>query len=96
MMLDEIVSFVGKWGDETFKDSTAETVLSHMREEIAELSESKDPEEAADVFLLLCHFCYKSGISLGDVAAAKFKKNQARTWKSEPEPGGHWKHEVPE
>lgn len=102
--LREMQAEIGAWGDATFPRSTADTVLSHFREEADELlfagtgpaGSPADfaPEEAADCLILLIQFAHKCGFRLADAAEAKMQINRARTWKVDsPEPGGHVKHE---
>lgn len=100
--LDEYQREVGAWGDATFPKSTADTVFSHLREEFEELAavaatipenaQYDEAEEVADCFILLVQFAHKKGFSLFAVAERKMEVNRARTWKTDPEPGGHFKH----
>ena len=94
---------IGAWGNETFPQSTSDTILAHLQEEIAELTAEAESErssdyriEAADCFLLLLHFAHRKGFSLFDAAMAKMAINRQRQWKTTPEAAGHFKHvEVP-
>ncbi|KKK69377.1 hypothetical protein LCGC14_2934640 [marine sediment metagenome] len=97
-----IQDIIGVWGDKTFPDSSPETILSHLQEEIKELVDAQGDYqkndcdrslEAADCFLLLLHYAHKLDFDMLDVAIRKMKVNINRTWKAEPEPGGHYKHE---
>lgn len=99
--LNELQDEIGKWGEATFPRSTPGTILAHLQEEIVELvdawnelrdGETGDIEEAADCFLLLLHYCHRRGGSLFDAMAAKMAVNRSRTWKTDPEPAGHFKH----
>jgi NTP pyrophosphatase (non-canonical NTP hydrolase) len=96
--LDEYQAEIGAWGDKTFPNSTIGSVCSHLAEEVGEFldaylhGDDGQEEEAADVLLLLLHYAHKTGVSLYDVAERKMEVNRARTWKTEPEPGGHFKH----
>lgn len=102
--LQALQNEVGTWGEQTFPNSTPDTVLAHFEEEVREFVEIAplmpdcpqfdEAEEAADVFLLLLHFAHKKGFSLYQVAERKMAINRARTWKTDAEPAGHFKHEV--
>lgn len=100
--LKEVQDLIGWWGDKTFPNSTADTVLSHLQEEIEELVEAhEDPNssyedkrgEIADVFLLAMQYAHKNGIDILDAAMIKMDINMQRDWNvGNPEPGGHVKH----
>lgn len=97
--LDQYQSEIGAWGDATFPKSTVGSVAVHFEEEAAEFMDSLRLgdhdgalEEAADCFLMLLHFAHKSGFSLFEAAECKMAINRARTWNTEPEPAGHFKH----
>lgn len=100
--LDEMQESIGTWGDETFPTSNADSVLSHLREEIEEFftvaptmpdnPQYDEAEEAADVFLLLLHFAHKKGFSLEAAADRKMEINRRRVWSTVAEPDGHFKH----
>lgn len=106
LRVNTAVTIFGKWAEKQFPESTSRGVLAHMQEELLELidlevspedgtaSENADEmgEEAADVFLLLCHYCFKRNINLQAVAEAKFEINQGREWDSEPNEDGYYKH----
>ena len=73
-------SSVGQWGDDTFPGGTPETIVAHLNKEVLELTESGEPEEAADCLLLLLHHAHRSGYDLLGVAQAKMEVNRTRTW----------------
>lgn len=101
--LDEFQNETGAWGDATFPLSNADTVFSHLLEEFDELKavaatipdnpQYDEAEEVADCFILLMQFAHKKGFSLYRSAVRKMEQNRERTWKVEPEPGGHIKHD---
>jgi hypothetical protein len=69
------------WVKETFPGETADGVMKHLLEEWQEfLSSPTDPDEIADVFLLLQCWCSHHGINLQTAAQAKFDKCKARKW----------------
>lgn len=91
----------GRWADKTFPKSTPASILAHMQEEMDELVFANNgydtanmKEEAADVFLLLLHYCHKNEIDLGAEMLRKFEINQKRTWETEPNEQGYFKHTV--
>ena len=96
--LTEFQNEIGAWGDVTFPQSNIDTVAEHLAEEVVEFfddyragNESQE-EELADMFLLMLHFAHKSGFDLAEAAERKMAINRARTWNTEPEPEGHFKH----
>ena len=105
MTLDEMQAEIGAWGNETFPQSTPDTIMAHFQEEAEELvlaayvaPDGVGPyeEEAADCLLLLLHFAHRKGFSLFDAAMTKMAVNRQRQWKTTPEAAGHFKHvEVP-
>jgi len=90
---------VGEWANVTFPQSNTASIMSHLLEEVAELSvaavndiRDEAQEEAADCLLLLLHFAHKQGFSLYAAAAQKLALNQLRTWETDDNGRGHWKH----
>ena len=55
------------------------------------MSQSGDPEEAADVLLLLLHYAHKRGFSLAKWARCKFEVVKKRKWKK-PDKAGVIEH----
>lgn len=89
LRVNTAVTKFGKWAEKQFPESTPGSVLAHMQEEIQELVDEESGnlvagdsallgEEAADVFLLLCHYCFKRNINLQAVAEEKFAINQVQ------------------
>lgn len=81
------------WVEETFGPAepwSLDRAIEHLREEVEELAESKDPEELADVFILCFGIAQRMGIELAPQASAKFAKIQRRVWV--PTPDGYRKH----
>lgn len=88
---------VGEWGNRTFPQSTPDTILAHLRDEIDELIEARETGEdvaveAADCFLLLLHFAYRNGFGLVDNALRKHKINVDRTWVTQMNERGYFVH----
>lgn len=90
-VMDKLQAEVGSWGDQTFTKSTPASVLAHLQKELKELIESHDPEEVADVQLLLIHFAHKKGVSIRDEVRKKFEVNKGRTW-GKPDKDGVVEH----
>lgn len=90
---EQFVNEVVTWQRETFPQSTTESVLSHLREEIQELQDDRSPEEAADVLLLLLAFADKEGFDLLEAARRKMIINHVRQWTVTAQ-GGHTKHQI--
>lgn len=94
--INELILDTGSWAEKTFPKSTELSVLKHMQEEFNELIEAINPEdkaeEAADVLLLLCHYCYKNKIDLSIAAKSKLATNKARKWETEINDKGYFKH----
>lgn len=94
----------GSWAEMTFPESTPDSVIEHLKEEFKEFINAHDfdyvhgydglniEEELADVFLLLCHYCYKKQINLAYVAEKKYLINIDRVWETEPNEKGYFKH----
>jgi hypothetical protein len=72
---------VNAWQDKTFPHATPQSILAHVRRELAELEDDpSDPAEAADIYILLLALAGKVGYDLHNVAAAKMDENYTRTW----------------
>lgn len=86
----------GEWAEVTFPKSTELSVLKHMQEEFGELIEAVTPEnkgeEAADLFLLLTHYCHKNNINLSYEVERKFLINIDREWETEMNDKGYFNH----
>ena len=82
----------GTWADQTFPKSSNESICKHLEEELVEFLDDQSPEEAADIVLLLMHHAHKNGYNLLYEAEKKLLKNKRRTWESEPNKDGYYKH----
>ena len=85
--LDILQKTVAEWGDKTFPEKTNESVLKHLKKEVAELSKDRTGEECADVFMILLHFCHMNGFSLYDETCKKYNINLKRKWKKPDKDG---------
>lgn len=94
--INELIKNTGSWAEKTFPKSTELSVLKHMQEEFNELVEAINPEdkaeEAADVLLLLFHYCHKNNINLSKAANEKLSINKSRNWETEVNVKGYFKH----
>jgi hypothetical protein len=89
--LDRLQAEIGAWGDKTFPQSTANSVLKHFQKESGELLTDKNAVEAADCTMLIMHFAHKMRFSLLDAIRQKFEINKARTW-GKPDADGVVEH----
>lgn len=87
--MSELQAEIVAWIIETFPDRSSEGLLTHFREEVAELCEeleSSPPdeqnvrEECADVMHFLFQIAGQYGFDLMEETRRKFEINQARTW----------------
>lgn len=79
--LDALAIEINEWAAVTFPFRTAASVAEHLRREAHELAEAPlDPEEMADVFILLANLWKLTGVDLPCAVAAKLAKNRARKW----------------
>lgn len=82
---------VAKWVDKVLPNATKEGIISHLKKEINELSESHSPEEAADCLILLLHHAHMVGYDLLDEASKKLEINKSRSW-NKPDKNGVIEH----
>lgn len=80
---------VGAWAQQTFPQSTRESVLAHLYDELQELMAADqgeqaeghtEIEEAADCYLLLLHYAHKCRFDLEESAMLKHLRNTRRQW----------------
>lgn len=102
--LDGFQHQVGAWAERTFPASDWRSVVTHLQEEVEELSNALYPdldgrgdyrEEAADCLLLLLHLAHKEGFSLMEAATQKHRENVCRIWETDDNGRGYWKHVAP-
>ncbi len=94
--LDLFQHRVDRWRKETFgrREQAVDLarIIAHLKREVNELEAAPlDPEEAADVFLLLLGVASAGGYSLIGAAMRKFDQLQGRTW-GEPDSEGVCEH----
>lgn len=90
--LDDLQAAQGAWSAATFPLQTPASILAHLAEEVVELQESLEPEEAADCLLLLLGLAAVRGFSLWEAATSKHAVNKARRWTA-PDPNGVVHHD---
>lgn len=81
--LDALQTEIGSWSDVIFPNSSRETILRHLRDEVKELFAAQDdelPQEIADCMMLLLHLAHKTGISARDAIREKFEICKKRKW----------------
>jgi hypothetical protein len=90
--LEDLQRRHGEWAQRTFPHQTAGGILKHLEEEVRELGDGFEPDEAADCLLLLLGLAHLRGFNLWEAAVAKHYTNRARTW-GEPDGNGVVHHE---
>jgi len=79
---------VVQWLMNVYPDRTHQDVLVKFLEEVAELFKNpKDPDEVADLMILLVDLAYHGKIDLIQAAWRKLEINKRRTWKIDPVTG---------
>ena len=90
--LDEAIDDVTAWRRRRFPRSTVSSTMKHLKREIAELeNDPGNPEEIADVLMLLIGLADLQHIDLAGALAAKLVVNKARPW-GEPDAEGVVEH----
>lgn len=91
--VDACQAEIGQWADDTFPQSSQETIIAHLRDEVGnEITVDCDPHELADAALLLLHLAHKRGLSLASLVREKYERNKQRTWQSEKNERGFFSH----
>jgi hypothetical protein len=81
-----------EFGRRTFPRATTASVAAHLQREALELAASPcDPNEIADVVILLAHLAHLAGVDLTLAVRAKHEINLARTW-GQPDSQGVVEH----
>lgn len=69
------------WSTKTFPKVEPRAKASHILREAAELySDPTNPEEMADILILIAHLAAGLGIDLTKAVDDKLRKNMSRTW----------------
>ena len=83
---------VWQWAEDTFPHRTDASMFLKMYGELAELIESDgDPDELADLFIMLMDYAVRKKINITDAVRRKLEVNRQRTWKILP--NGTMQHE---
>ena len=90
--MDEAIDEVTAWGRRQFPNSTVSSTMAHLKREIAELeADPGNPEEIADVLMLIIGLADLYHIDLAGALTAKLAINKARPW-GEPDSEGVVEH----
>lgn len=84
LSINEWTRVIGEWADRQFPDRTIMTSISKLvMEEIPEFiaSRGKEPNEFADLIILIMDVAHQAGVDVEAALAAKHRKNLARSWK---------------
>jgi hypothetical protein len=85
-------SDAGTWANNTFgKGQTIDGILNHLVKEVTEFLETQEPDEAADIVLLLCQHAHEKGYDLLAEARKKHEINVKRKW-GKPDANGVIEH----
>lgn len=86
--LEAFQNEVSEWAAATFPGQTPGSKASHLHDEATELMDAPgDPEEQADIFILLLSLAHMHGYNLYEEAQKKMKINRARVWGKPDERG---------
>lgn len=83
-------SDIAAWADGLYPSRTAHTSLVKLvLEEIPEFISSgmKDPDEYADLVILILDIAHLRGIDVGKAVVGKMQRNRERVWVVNPETG---------
>lgn len=82
----------GSWANQTFgKYQTVNGILNHLIKEVMEFLTTQEPDEAADIVLLLCQHAHEKGYDLLLEARKKHEINLKRKW-GKPDKNGVIEH----
>ena len=80
------------WADQTFAKGTLQGRINHIKRELKEIEDNpSNPEEYADVLIILCHMAASNGVDLYEATVKKFAIVQTRVW-GEPDAEGVIEH----
>lgn len=85
--MSDLQQRVNDWQAVTFPHSISASVLAHFEREVREFLKDGDPEEAADIVMLLFAFAGKQGFDLLEQVERKFAICQERQWQAPDEHG---------
>jgi hypothetical protein len=80
MSIDELAEQVKAQADRLFPNRTDTSMYLKMFKELGEMIEDGDPDEVADVFIMLLDFAKRKNIHIAEVVLRKMDINNGRTW----------------
>ena len=90
--LEALAIDVFKWQKFQFPDKTKEGVLKHLKDEMQEFIDSEDPEELADVFIMMLAYFDINKLDLAHTTWQKLLVNFDRDWPEKPNADGVYPH----
>lgn len=89
--IDAIQNRLSEWAKATFEGRDFKSVMDKLKEEIAEMWESSEPEEFADCIILMLDAIGFLGLTASAVITTKMKVNESRTYSKGP--NGVFRHD---
>ena len=87
-----LLTEISEWARKTFPEQSGHSISNHLYREAKELlAIPNDPEEMADVIMLVADLADYYGIDLKEAVRKKFEICKARTW-GEPDSEGVYEH----
>jgi NTP pyrophosphatase (non-canonical NTP hydrolase) len=81
MEVKELQHQINAWASEVFPDRTTASAMLKLYEELGELLRSpSDPEEHADIFIILMDLSTMHGVDIESAVMQKLAKNRTRIW----------------
>jgi len=80
LTVDQLARRVREQADRLFPNRTDTSMYLKMFQELGEMVESGDPDEVADVFIMMLDFAERKGINVQDVVERKMSINETRRW----------------
>lgn len=78
--IDELADRVKAQADRLFPHRTDSSMYLKMFKELGEMIEEGDPDEVADVFIMLLDFAKRKEINIAEVVIRKMAINDQRDW----------------
>ena len=79
--LEDLLTEVVEWGQETFPTVSLRAKIEHLRREVLELQQQPTAaEELADIMMITAHIASDVGVDLTEAIANKFEIIKAREW----------------
>ena len=89
MTWEELIKDMNHWLD-TAIPHTAQSDVFKFQEESLEFIAEPSAEEAADIIMVLMHYCHLEGHDLKKSMIDKLEKNKKRSWSRQGD--GTWHH----